>query len=840
MESGALIKRGFLSQLRNEPNKYYLNAQADKYSVPPSEMDMEKFIRSITPQKSKKKKHIKRFLNEEREDAIKNGKQGKQFAIEIWETNLLKQEISEEIDKEFAIDFYYWLQGKGQALDHQRTPWGYHPIRDEEVLDYISLFLEAKIDFQQKLFKLSKAHELGTLRGINEYYLFFKYIVRGDSANLDDASFLEDYELFWTPVPTKLKTGRNLDVDGPVILDQLRGKDTDYKNAFNEWYKANRPNHDSNEKIKMEKISKKVMGKEKEYENETTKIEEGETISEKAKDFEKIVKEREIKEKEEKEKKERKEKKRKEKEEKEKEERERKEKRAKEIQLLTEQAIAHNIKAAEQRKEREQKKAEAQKDLSEFLEEIKKGETPKTPEEAKKEQLAAIQKTLLAHKTKSAIDIQKGTEKTLTPEEKQQQIAAIQKTLQAHQAKKVSDIQKGSITPKSKPEEKKAQQQQFAEMEGFTPGLGPTEIEKLKKDEQQKKEAKEKERADFEKLKEEIDIKKRKAKEEENERLLRESEAAKKMAEFEEPEGREESPEEAGTEPRVTTQQVPEKDKEKLTKDVEKLKEVVATTQQNIQQQVQTAVQAAVQNVVQQIQPPVTQQPVPIQPTVPVQQPVAPIQQPVPIQPPIQPPTAPIQQQLPPLPSVKAKEVVMSEPLSTQKQDVVMTPPPIQPKPTEPRTPTKEKMVDNFNEAEETANDIHFLRAQLQQGNLDATLEKEIREKLADMYEDWFIVFNRGMDIAEALGGKIVYKPPPIQETKPPQQPAPEIVMGETSKKLTPAERRLSQRQREPTYQEMTVQRRGKVAQTSQKLRTEEVQKRRGQTPIEYIDIEKS
>lgn len=206
MKSGKQVHRGLLSPFRDKPNQAYLDAQSEKFSVPLSEMDMEKFVHSITPRAAQKEEYIEIFINNYisriTHDVGYNDadKKARITAANLWKMNILQEKIEKEVDKDFAVDFYLWLQGRGKDHDHQRTPWGRTKIRDEECLDYIQMFLEAKIDFQQKLFKLSQAYKLGPLQGVNEHYLFFKYIVR-NSPDLDSSEFLKDYNLFYTPAP---------------------------------------------------------------------------------------------------------------------------------------------------------------------------------------------------------------------------------------------------------------------------------------------------------------------------------------------------------------------------------------------------------------------------------------------------------------------------------------------------------------------------------------------------------------------------------------------------------------------------------------------------------------
>lgn len=201
MQYGGEIKRGLLSSLKDKPNDAFLNAQAKKFSVPPDDLNMEKFLDKITPQNFEKSQYIAAFIDSQFENP--QGKtqaeiDAKQNAAGMWRMNLIKEKVENDIDMEFAVDFYNWLQGKGKVLDHQKTPWGRTPVaHDPEVREYIRFFLEAKIDFQTKLFKLSQAYKIAPLIGINEHYLFFKYIVR-NSPDLDTVAFLKDYNLYFT------------------------------------------------------------------------------------------------------------------------------------------------------------------------------------------------------------------------------------------------------------------------------------------------------------------------------------------------------------------------------------------------------------------------------------------------------------------------------------------------------------------------------------------------------------------------------------------------------------------------------------------------------------------
>jgi hypothetical protein len=214
MREGKEIRRGLLNVHQGEPNKQYLQAQEKKFSVPQPEMDMEQFLTKITPRATGKNEVIDMFINNyveqiQKSSAQADAKTGMINAASMWKMSLVRDAEDKRIDTKFAVDFYNWLMGKGTDADHQKTEWGRAPIRDEECGAYIRMFLEAKIDFQHRLFKLSQAYKLGPLKGVFEHYLYFKYIVR-NSPDLDSAEFLKDYNLLYTP------TVNNPQRPGPV------------------------------------------------------------------------------------------------------------------------------------------------------------------------------------------------------------------------------------------------------------------------------------------------------------------------------------------------------------------------------------------------------------------------------------------------------------------------------------------------------------------------------------------------------------------------------------------------------------------------------------------------
>lgn len=182
MKQGELVKRGFFNN--KVVNDQFLEAQREKFKKPQSEFDTEKMLKAIKPRDVVKRNEIKKYLQRNIDEYNNAGKKALAAAYTKWIAQFDMESVETQIDAEFTVDFQKWLLGVGKHEDHQRTPWGKQRVADKECNAYLSVFLDARFEFTNKLQEmLYKAKGLGGLEGIEEYYMFFKYIVRGGWEN---------------------------------------------------------------------------------------------------------------------------------------------------------------------------------------------------------------------------------------------------------------------------------------------------------------------------------------------------------------------------------------------------------------------------------------------------------------------------------------------------------------------------------------------------------------------------------------------------------------------------------------------------------------------------------
>lgn len=111
-------------------------------------------------------------------------------ALQIWKVSILAKGFEGIVKKEFQKDFWRWLLGRGKEEDHQKTQWYRDKLTDDiEVSHYVDSFISKYHMFRVKLKLLSMRRPIG----INQTYLYFKYIVRGKEANQNN--FLDDWDI---------------------------------------------------------------------------------------------------------------------------------------------------------------------------------------------------------------------------------------------------------------------------------------------------------------------------------------------------------------------------------------------------------------------------------------------------------------------------------------------------------------------------------------------------------------------------------------------------------------------------------------------------------------------
>jgi len=135
-------------------------------------------------------------------------------AFNFWKANLVVENAKGIIHQEFMRDFWAFLLGRGKESDHIRCPWYRQSLtNDPEVSAYVDSFIVKRHEFQMKLALLRMRHPVG----INQHYLYFKYVVRQTEADADN--FLDDWKLFLQEFGEARENGqaeRNMDeIKGP-------------------------------------------------------------------------------------------------------------------------------------------------------------------------------------------------------------------------------------------------------------------------------------------------------------------------------------------------------------------------------------------------------------------------------------------------------------------------------------------------------------------------------------------------------------------------------------------------------------------------------------------------
>lgn len=160
------------------------------FQPPKDPFEVEDSLQSMQPQPldSDQKQRMIEIANEligsDRVDAREKK------ALKIWKVSILAKGFEGIVKQEFQRDFWRWLVGRGKESDHQKTQWYRDKLTDDiEVSHYVDSFVSKYHMFRVKLKLLSMRRPVG----INQTYLYFKYVVRGKEANEDN--FLDDWDI---------------------------------------------------------------------------------------------------------------------------------------------------------------------------------------------------------------------------------------------------------------------------------------------------------------------------------------------------------------------------------------------------------------------------------------------------------------------------------------------------------------------------------------------------------------------------------------------------------------------------------------------------------------------
>jgi hypothetical protein len=234
MEEGKYIYRGLLNT--NIGNRKYTQAMLGsrevinkKYSAPNHEIEREKILNEIMPRDHVQQKLLSSFIDDQLEQNPEDASY--QAAWHMYKRQVETELFKNKQNKEFMLGFQKWLVGKGKDEDHQKTPWGKKFIRDKGVLAYLDAFLDKKLSFYEEITRLAvRGYGQGPpLKGINDFYLFYKYIIKGQFGKDGAGDFMYDWKHLMGP--------NNIYEQGdvkPSGIDKINIKNPDLMALFGE------------------------------------------------------------------------------------------------------------------------------------------------------------------------------------------------------------------------------------------------------------------------------------------------------------------------------------------------------------------------------------------------------------------------------------------------------------------------------------------------------------------------------------------------------------------------------------------------------------------------------
>mgnify|MGYP003449771681 CR=1 FL=1 len=246
MRTGQQVQRGALNPAKS--NNAYLDEVQQKFAAPKSEFKMEAFLKEITPRNHVKRAHILQFIANKVKTLRDLGRWEEAAAWEHWRSEIQIKSFEGKTDAEFVSDFQSWLLGHGKEIDHQKTPWYRSNCsqHDKQVKAYITSLFEAKMEFIRELNMLVVKARTTGLTGINEFYLYFKYIVKGNWENVE-ADFMYDFNRLLNVVDATANQNETLtDEDKwdrwqkgfePAFVD-FKSNIGDFKKAVNDFAEA--------------------------------------------------------------------------------------------------------------------------------------------------------------------------------------------------------------------------------------------------------------------------------------------------------------------------------------------------------------------------------------------------------------------------------------------------------------------------------------------------------------------------------------------------------------------------------------------------------------------------
>jgi hypothetical protein len=170
----------------------YSDVLGKKFKAWRTQFSMENGLQTVAQLPAVKAKQFETWLQVEISNAVDGDRRKALVDLQVARE---ASKVDGNIDVEFYKRFLAWLMGKGTAVDHAGTPWGRRPtaLELEEVRELLEAFLWEVAQVENALLKL-------VLRGpqsLNDYYLYFKYILQHEQFVLEEDPWLFlDFKLY--------------------------------------------------------------------------------------------------------------------------------------------------------------------------------------------------------------------------------------------------------------------------------------------------------------------------------------------------------------------------------------------------------------------------------------------------------------------------------------------------------------------------------------------------------------------------------------------------------------------------------------------------------------------
>lgn len=181
-----------------------------KFEVGKSPLERESAISVIKPRDATTRATIIKIIDDQilrlrSADAPEEEVKAKRDALVMYKNQIVMDDQWSSVQFDFVQDFWLWLLGRGKDEDHKKTNWGRSNVAvfDRSVQEYVDSFVEKRHQFALELAKL--ASKVPT--GIAQFYLYFKYVVRGgikrtkdpqtgaEYWDMADEDFLKDWDV---------------------------------------------------------------------------------------------------------------------------------------------------------------------------------------------------------------------------------------------------------------------------------------------------------------------------------------------------------------------------------------------------------------------------------------------------------------------------------------------------------------------------------------------------------------------------------------------------------------------------------------------------------------------